>query len=364
MSSVSITESEAKYQFLPLIQGTEDFQKISKLLHEKPNLLEFIKNSESYNTQVLYKKGKMVGLFSIKNELSSKYSEHGVVRSLELSVFELCNEKKRGSGFRTKLLSKIKETAREKLADNIHVLVPKKKNDWREDYFLRNGFSHQITLDGDVENQLFCKKMCSSPAPTPPEKRETALPVERVSSSREDIQKRNVGEHLGKRLHSEQSQPETESRYEEASPPPWKKSRSRQFEPVLAPPQRNFYGDRQVQRGSQEHSITLKYKYINQILAGEKTVEGRINKGFVHHLKQGDTIRFYCQSNSATCRITKIERFNTFYEMLEKCGYKNCVPDERSLESADRLYHSIPGYTQRAARFGVAAIHIEKLNGR
>lgn len=110
------------------------------------------------------------------------------------------------------------------------------------------------------------------------------------------------------------------------------------------------------------HSATLMKKYIHQIRDGGKTIEGRINTGMFLRFKAGETVRFFYTSNPSddvTCRIVKVAAFSNFPEMLEKEGFQKCLTDIRTLSEAIRIYDNIPGYKEKAARFGVLAIHLE-----
>lgn len=148
-------------------------------------------------------------------------------------------------------------------------------------------------------------------------------------------------------------------------------TRPRAYERVDSPyPVRRNEGVRAVDDRStipaqpRRHSVTLRKKYIHQIRSGQKTIEGRINSGMMLKMKPGDEVRFFYMHNKfddVVCKITKIEKFVSFAEMLEACGYKNCITDVRSLREAIDLYASIPKYPEKAARFGVLAIHIQSL---
>jgi len=110
------------------------------------------------------------------------------------------------------------------------------------------------------------------------------------------------------------------------------------------------------------HSVTLKQQYIRQIKNGSKTVEGRINSGMFLKFRAGDEVRFFCNTDEVTCRVTKITSYNSFRDMLEATGVENCLADVRSLEEGVRIYDNIPGYAAKARQFGVLAIHIERKN--
>ncbi len=109
------------------------------------------------------------------------------------------------------------------------------------------------------------------------------------------------------------------------------------------------------------HSCPLKQQYLAQIASGQKTVEGRINTGVFKKFNAGDTVSFYSGSSKVSCQITKIETFNSFKAMLETCGVQKCLADVRSLETAVQIYDNIPGYREKASKFGVLAIHIALL---
>lgn len=115
--------------------------------------------------------------------------------------------------------------------------------------------------------------------------------------------------------------------------------------------------------------MTLRKVYVNMIQRGTKTIEGRINIGAFARMSAGQTIRFFYQQNvndDVRCEITRINRYSSFAEMLQKEGVAPCLPDiaERGGDILARgiaLYSSIPGYEERAKQFGVVALHLRKL---
>lgn len=109
------------------------------------------------------------------------------------------------------------------------------------------------------------------------------------------------------------------------------------------------------------HTLKVMQQFIHPIRSGAKTIEGRINAGNPATFKVGDKIRFLCPPNEADdvhCTIVKIEPFASFREMLEKTNFTYCIPSSNTLEEALAVYHSIPGYKERAKEHGVLAIHI------
>lgn len=110
------------------------------------------------------------------------------------------------------------------------------------------------------------------------------------------------------------------------------------------------------------HGLTLRKKYIHQIKSGQKTVEGRIDTGAVAKYREGDKVRFfYFQDphDDVVCKVTKIERFDTFESMLKSCGVSKCLADVTDLETGIQVYNEIPGYAEKAKKFGVLGIHLK-----
>jgi ASC-1-like (ASCH) protein len=110
--------------------------------------------------------------------------------------------------------------------------------------------------------------------------------------------------------------------------------------------------------------LTLKKIYIEQIRAGQKTVEGRIFERSVKKIRVGDHVRFYYYSNSkddVTCQVVKISRYTTFRLMLEDKGYEKCIPKASSLEAAAKQYAAIPNYTEKEKKFGVVALELMRV---
>lgn len=112
-------------------------------------------------------------------------------------------------------------------------------------------------------------------------------------------------------------------------------------------------------RPSKNHTIPLKIQYLNQIISGRKTVEGRIDTGMMKGVKEGDTVSFFSGNTRVSCRVTKVNKYRSFSEMLQSEGVSKCLADVTDLNAGIRVYHSIPKYQERAAQFGVLAWQLE-----
>lgn len=111
--------------------------------------------------------------------------------------------------------------------------------------------------------------------------------------------------------------------------------------------------------------VPLFKQYIDLIKDGSKTIEGRVDTAMYANLRVGQTVRFYCidvpGGGEVRCEITKINKYPSFAAMLASEEYKRCLPQIRSIEEGVRIYDAIPNYKERAATFGVLAIHIKRL---
>jgi ASC-1-like (ASCH) protein len=107
--------------------------------------------------------------------------------------------------------------------------------------------------------------------------------------------------------------------------------------------------------------VTLKQHYLSLIKNGTKTVEGRIASGMFSKISAGSRIRFYNQTDSVVCRVTRVTKYASFRDMLQGEGVEKCLPGTATVEAGVRIYDAIPRYRERAQHYGVVGIqlHIE-----
>jgi|688.fasta_scaffold631073_2 ASC-1-like (ASCH) protein len=114
-------------------------------------------------------------------------------------------------------------------------------------------------------------------------------------------------------------------------------------------------------------------RYFNFILAGEKTVEGRIAREKYLSLKPGDAIQFLTENSytdqerveaqpsykTLDARVVSLKRFSSFFEMLTFYGLNNCLPGVESLSEGVQIYHGFPGYEADAKALGTVGIELK-----
>jgi ASC-1-like (ASCH) protein len=113
-------------------------------------------------------------------------------------------------------------------------------------------------------------------------------------------------------------------------------------------------------------NIYIKEKAFNQILSGKKTIEGRLFSKFFSNINVNDYIYFINNNQKILCKITIIDRFETFINMLKNINISNINPGSKSLEDSINIYLKTEQkpygiYTpEMELKNGVIAIHFEK----
>jgi len=109
---------------------------------------------------------------------------------------------------------------------------------------------------------------------------------------------------------------------------------------------------------------------LDDIIAGRKTIEGRLNRGKFAQYKVGDTIRLRRDirnkdgvledgtPDAARVSIVGIRSYPDFLSLVTAEGYQNVIPSATSAVEAAAQYNSY--YTAAdQKRFGVLAIEIK-----
>ena len=97
--------------------------------------------------------------------------------------------------------------------------------------------------------------------------------------------------------------------------------------------------------------------YKSQILSGQKTVEGRLNKGKFWALKIGDYLQF--EESWEKLKVVNLTSYTSFQSMLENEGLKHVLPDIKTIEQGIAVYRKF--YTpEQEMEFWVLAIEMKK----
>ena len=113
-------------------------------------------------------------------------------------------------------------------------------------------------------------------------------------------------------------------------------------------------------RQPKHHECNLRKEYVDLILSGRKTAEGRVDTAYFKDYLPGDTVTWSAGSwASATTKITSRIRYPSFDAMLKGAGYQALVPNVRSHGEALSIYNSIPGYAEKVSRCGAIAFGLQ-----
>lgn len=105
--------------------------------------------------------------------------------------------------------------------------------------------------------------------------------------------------------------------------------------------------------------INVQEPYYSYLLKGEKTVEGRLNKGKFASLKAGDVLAI--GPDEICFQVISRKVYKSFKEMIKGEGIENVIPDKESIKDAVEVYYKF--FTpEQEKTFKVLAIRVEKIN--
>jgi len=111
---------------------------------------------------------------------------------------------------------------------------------------------------------------------------------------------------------------------------------------------------------------------LDDIIAGHKTIEGRLGRGKFAEYRVGDLVslrRDYRdeqgtlhdgEPGAATVEITAVRRYNSFLEMVSTEGYQRVIPSASSPQEAADEYNRFYS-AEDQSKYGVLAIEIKFL---
>jgi len=99
--------------------------------------------------------------------------------------------------------------------------------------------------------------------------------------------------------------------------------------------------------------------YFSFLKNGQKTIEGRLHKGWYRMVKPGDRIRVYSEdeSDSITTEVLGARRYATILEMLDREAQSKMLPDANTQEDGLAIYRKF--YTKEdEEKYGMVAIEV------
>jgi ASC-1-like (ASCH) protein len=99
--------------------------------------------------------------------------------------------------------------------------------------------------------------------------------------------------------------------------------------------------------------------YFSFLKNGQKTIEGRLQKGWYRGVKPGDQIEVYDgdESELVTTEVLGVRKYPTINEMLNKETLKKMLPDVDTVEDGLAVYRKF--YSKEDEKmFGAVAIEV------
>lgn len=105
----------------------------------------------------------------------------------------------------------------------------------------------------------------------------------------------------------------------------------------------------------------VKEPWYTAIKESVKKIEGRLDRGSFSQMKEGDTVFWTNNKIPVETKITKIEKFKSFRDMLSKKGYLEiCLPGIESVDEGVKVYREYYPDEKIEKELGVLAIHLKR----
>ena len=113
------------------------------------------------------------------------------------------------------------------------------------------------------------------------------------------------------------------------------------------------------------HELTIwnhPYPFLDRIIDGSKTIEGRTYSPFFQKIEVGDRLKLFNREKWVLCEIKALRRYETFRQMLEKETLQRVLPGHLNIDTAIQMYRKFPHFEENEKRYGVVAIEIETIS--
>ena len=98
------------------------------------------------------------------------------------------------------------------------------------------------------------------------------------------------------------------------------------------------------------------------IIDGSKKADGRVASDYIREFKVGEELLFQASGEFVVVKITYLNFYKSFEDMLDAEGFKNMIPFAESFDEALKVYNNFPG-SELVKSEGCCAIGIKYLRG-
>ena len=107
--------------------------------------------------------------------------------------------------------------------------------------------------------------------------------------------------------------------------------------------------------------------WFGHIASGEKTVEGRLNRGKFAAIKVGTVLTIRSSSSSGSsgsghlrCRVSEVAKYGSFRQLLEQEGVRHVLPGVSGVAAGVSVYRKFYSAQDEAAH-GVLGLHLTRI---
>lgn len=115
------------------------------------------------------------------------------------------------------------------------------------------------------------------------------------------------------------------------------------------------------------HEIRVQQPWFRFLQRGEKTVEGRLNKGTFAKVRVGDvlvvrnaTVTTTARTGAVVLVVTDVKRYDSFQTYLSQEGLARTLPGIQSIADGVAVYRRFYP-AEDEARHGVLALHVRRV---
>lgn len=101
--------------------------------------------------------------------------------------------------------------------------------------------------------------------------------------------------------------------------------------------------------------------YFTFLKNGQKTIEGRVRKGWYCNVKLGDEIEVYNENetDSILTKVIRVTQYPSIRDMLTKESINKLLPDVDTIDRGIKVYRKFYKLEQER-QFGMVAIEVER----
>ena len=102
--------------------------------------------------------------------------------------------------------------------------------------------------------------------------------------------------------------------------------------------------------------------YFTFVKKGQKTIEGRIKKGYYKFIKPGGHIVIYNEeeTDSVEVIVKEVRDYRTFRELLENEAIAEVLPNVKTVDEGIEVYRKFYT-TEQEKEFGVVALKVKRV---